>query len=78
MRSVDGPAQAGDYVAIIVMGAAQVKVQDDETILAGQRLAAGVSTVVFRGQSILLPHGCGQTCLNYFRIRGNQWSTKTS
>ena len=42
MRSVDGPAQAGDYVAIIVMGAAQVKVQDGETILAGQRLAAGV------------------------------------
>ena len=45
MRSVDGPAQAGDYVAIIVMGATLVKVQDGETILAGQRLAAGVSTV---------------------------------
>lgn len=41
LRSVDGPAQAGDYVAITVMGAAQVKVQDGETILAGQRLTAG-------------------------------------
>ena len=36
MRSVDGPVQAGDYVAIIVMGATLVKVQDGETILAGQ------------------------------------------
>ncbi len=41
LRSVDGPAQAGDYVAITVMGAALVKVQDGETILAGQRLTAG-------------------------------------
>lgn len=38
LRSVDGPAQAGDYVAIIVLGAAQVKVQADEAIQAGQRL----------------------------------------
>jgi hypothetical protein len=41
LRTVDGPAEAGDYVAITVMGAALVKVQDGETILAGQRLTAG-------------------------------------
>jgi hypothetical protein len=38
LRSVDGPAQAGDFVAITVMGAALVKVQDGEVIQAGQRL----------------------------------------
>ena len=41
LRSAEGPAQAGDYVAITVLGVAQVKVQDGETILAGQRLTAG-------------------------------------
>jgi len=38
LRSVDGPAQAGDYVAITVLGAAQVKVDDAASIEAGQRL----------------------------------------
>ncbi len=38
LRSADGPAQAGDYVAIIVLGAAQVKVDPAVPIGAGQRL----------------------------------------
>ena len=38
LRSVEGPTQAGDYVAIIVMVAAQVKVQDGETFLIVQPL----------------------------------------
>ena len=41
LRSVDGPAQAGDYVAITVLGAAQVKVDDATSIEAGQRLTGG-------------------------------------
>lgn len=40
MRSVDGPARPGDYVAITVLGVAQVKVQAGETIQPGQRLTA--------------------------------------
>jgi hypothetical protein len=35
---VEGPAQAGDYVAIIVMGATLAKVQDGETFLLVQPL----------------------------------------
>jgi hypothetical protein len=38
MVSTDGPAQPGDYVAITVLGAAQVKVQAGAAIQAGQRL----------------------------------------
>ncbi|MEI2655519.1 MAG: hypothetical protein V9G12_25840 [Microthrixaceae bacterium] len=38
LRSVDGPARLGDYVAITVLGAAQVKVDDAASIEAGQRL----------------------------------------
>ncbi len=38
LRSVAGLAQAGDYVAITVMGAAQVKADDAASIEAGQRL----------------------------------------
>ena len=38
LRSVAGSAQAGDYVAITVLGAPQVKVQAGEAIEAGQRL----------------------------------------
>ena len=38
LRSVDGPAQAGNYVAITVLGAAQVKVDGATPIEAGQRL----------------------------------------
>ena len=38
LRSVDGPAQAGNYVALTVLGAAQVKVDGVTLIEAGQRL----------------------------------------
>jgi hypothetical protein len=38
MRSLEGAAVPGDYVAITVLGAAQVKVQDGEAIQPGQRL----------------------------------------
>ena len=38
LRSVAGPAHPGDYVAITVLGVAQVKVQAGEAIRAGQRL----------------------------------------
>jgi hypothetical protein len=38
LRSANGPAQAGDYVAITVLGAAQVKAQEGEVIDSGQRL----------------------------------------
>ncbi len=38
LRSVDGPAQAGDYVAITVLGAAQVRVDTATPIAVGQRL----------------------------------------
>ena len=41
LRGVADPAQPGDYVAITVLGAARVKVQDGEEVLAGQRLTAG-------------------------------------
>jgi hypothetical protein len=40
LRSVDGPARPGDYVAITVLGVAQVKVQDGAAIQPGQRLTA--------------------------------------
>ena len=41
LRTVDGQARSGDYVAITVLGAALVRVQDGGTVLAGQRLTAG-------------------------------------
>lgn len=40
LRSVAGPAQPGDYVAITVLGAAQVKVDPAAAIAPGQRLTA--------------------------------------
>lgn len=43
LRSVDGPAQPGDYVAITVLGAAQVKVQGNETLQPGQRVTVGAN-----------------------------------
>ncbi|HSN74096.1 MAG TPA: hypothetical protein VL334_03265 [Anaerolineae bacterium] len=43
LRSTDGPALAGDYVAITVLGAALVKVQAGETVLAGQRLTVAAN-----------------------------------
>jgi len=43
LRSIDGPAQAGDYVAITVMGAAQVKVDSATPIEAGQRLTVAAN-----------------------------------
>ena len=39
MRSAQGVAQPGDYVAITVLGVAQVQVQAGEAIQPGQRLA---------------------------------------
>lgn len=46
LRSVDGPAQPGDYVAITVMGAALVKVQDGEALQPGQRVTTGAHGAV--------------------------------
>ena len=40
LRSVAGPVQPGDYVAITVLGAAQVKVASASPIAAGTRLTA--------------------------------------
>lgn len=41
LRSADGPARAGDYVAITVLGAARVKVQHGAVVQPGQRLTTG-------------------------------------
>jgi hypothetical protein len=41
LRYAGGPAQAGDYVAITVLGAAQVRVDGGAVIAAGQRLTVG-------------------------------------
>ena len=40
MHSVDGPAQPGDYVQLVVFGVAQVKVDPNVSITAGDRLTA--------------------------------------
>ncbi|MCB0201179.1 MAG: hypothetical protein H6649_06035 [Caldilineae bacterium] len=40
LRSAEGPAQPGDYVALTVLGVAQVKVQEGAAIQPGQRLTA--------------------------------------
>ena len=41
LRSTDGPAQPGDYVALTIYGAVQVKVQNGEVLLPGQRVTVG-------------------------------------
>ena len=46
LHSVAGPAKAGDYVAITVLGAAQVKVQAGKAIQPGQRLTVGANGAV--------------------------------
>ncbi len=46
MRSVAGTAQTGDYVAITVLGAAVVKVQDGDALEPGQRVTAGADGAV--------------------------------
>ena len=43
LHSLAGPAQPGDYVAITVLGVAQVKVQDGEAIQPGQRLTVAAT-----------------------------------
>jgi hypothetical protein len=43
LRSAEGPAQPGDYVAVTVLGVAQVKVQDGEAIQSGQRLTVSAT-----------------------------------
>jgi len=40
MHSADGPAQAGEYVSLVVAGVAQVKVDPGAQIAAGDRLTA--------------------------------------
>lgn len=40
LRSADGPAQPGDYVALTVLGVAEVKVRDGPSTQPGQRLTA--------------------------------------
>ncbi|HSN78664.1 MAG TPA: hypothetical protein VL334_26640 [Anaerolineae bacterium] len=42
-HSVAGPAKAGDYVALTVLGAVQVKAQAGSAILPGQRVTAGAN-----------------------------------
>ncbi len=46
LRSVDGPARPGDFVAVIVFGAALVKEEKGATIQPGQRVAVGKSGAV--------------------------------
>jgi hypothetical protein len=46
LRSVDGAAQAGDFVAITVLGATQVKLQRGVTVQPGQRLVVGAPGTV--------------------------------
>ncbi|MCB0041847.1 MAG: hypothetical protein KDE23_19320, partial [Caldilinea sp.] len=46
LHSIDGAAQPGDYVAIAVLGAAQVKVQDGEVLQPGQRVTVGADGAV--------------------------------
>ena len=41
LHSVAGPAKAGDYVSITVLGAAQVKAQAGKAIQPGQRVTVG-------------------------------------
>jgi hypothetical protein len=60
LHGVAGPARPGDYVAIIVLGVAQVKVQDGAAIQPGQRLtpadtpgtARALRTVQVEGVSV--------------------------
>jgi hypothetical protein len=40
LHSVDGPAQPGDYVSLIIYGVAQVKIEPGISIAAGERLTA--------------------------------------
>ncbi len=46
LRSVDGPAQPGDYVAVTVLGAVQVKLQAGTTAQPGQRVTLGAHGAV--------------------------------
>lgn len=46
LRSVDGAAQPGDYVAITVLGAAPVQLQSGVTVQPGQRLVVGTPGTV--------------------------------
>ncbi len=43
LRSADGPAQPGDYVALTIYGAAQVKVENGEALVPGQRVTVGAN-----------------------------------
>lgn len=46
LRSVDGPAKPGDYVAVTVLGAAQVRVQPGAVLQPGQRVTVGTGGTV--------------------------------
>ncbi len=46
LHSVAGPAKAGDYVSITVLGAAQVKTQAGKAIQPGQRVTVGANGAV--------------------------------
>ena len=46
LRSAEGPVQPGDYVALTVLGVAQVKVQNGAAIRAGQRVTVGADGAV--------------------------------
>lgn len=46
LRSVEGPAKPGDYVAVTVLGAAQVRVQPGAVLQPGQRVTVGTGGTV--------------------------------
>lgn len=46
LRSVEGPAKPGDYVAVTVLGAAQVRVQPGAVLQPGQRVTVGAGGTV--------------------------------
>jgi hypothetical protein len=48
MHSVDGAAQPGDYVALIVYGVAQVRIDPGAQIAAGERLTASDAAGIAR------------------------------
>ncbi len=41
LHSAEGPAEPGDYVALVVQGVAMARVEEHQAIVAGQRLAVG-------------------------------------
>ena len=59
MHSADGPAQPGEYVALVVYGVTEVKVDNSSPISAGDRLTA--STIAGSARSLLSQQINGMT-----------------